>query len=63
MVVTGFLTQFIVDSLLFIDDYLKLWILLISRAVLAIILYYAVMRLAGAIILKECMGFIKNLRI
>ena len=63
MSLTWLLTEFIVYSLWFIDDYLKLWILLISRAVLAIILYYAVMRLAGAIILKECMGFIKNLRI
>ena len=63
MVITGFLTQFIVDSLLFIDDYLKLWVLLLSRVVIATILYYGAMRLAGAIILKECMGFIKNLRI
>ena len=60
MVVTGFLTQFIVDSLLFIDDYLKLWVLLLSRVVIATILYYGVMRLAGAVILKECIAFIKK---
>ena len=60
MVVTYFLTEFIVYSLEFIDDYLKLWVLLISRVVLAIILYYAVMRLAGAVILKECLAFIKK---
>ena len=60
MVVTYFLTEFIVYSLEFIDDYLKLWVLLISRVIIAAILYYAVMRLAGAVILKECLAFIKK---
>ena len=60
MGLTWVVTEFIVDSLSFIDDYLKLWVLLISRVVLAALLYYTVMRLAGAVILKECMGFIKN---
>ena len=60
MSLTWVVTEFIVDSLSFIDDYLKLWVLLISRVVLAALLYYTVMRLAGAVILKECMGFIKN---
>ena len=60
MVVTYFLTEFIVYSLEFIDDYLKLWVLLISRVIMAAILYYAVMRLAGAVILKECLAFIKK---
>ena len=60
MVVTYFLTEFIVYSLEFIDDYLKLWVLLISRVIIATILYYAVMRLAGAVILKECLAFIKK---
>ena len=60
MVVTYFLTEFIVYSLEFIDDYLKLWVLLISRVIIATILYYAVMRLAGAVILKECLTFIKK---
>ena len=60
MSLTGIVTEFIVYSLLFIDDYLKLWVLLISRVVLATILYYAVMRLAGAVILKECLAFIKK---
>jgi O-antigen/teichoic acid export membrane protein len=63
MSLTWFVTEFIVDSVLFIDDYMKLWVLLICRVVLAMILYYVVMRMAGAVILKECMGFIKNLRI
>ena len=60
MVVTYFLTEFMVYSLEFIDDYLKLWVLLISRVIMAAILYYAVMRLAGAVILKECLAFIKK---
>ena len=48
MVVTGFATQAISS----------LWLKLLSRVVLATILYYAVMRLAGAVILKECLAFI-----
>ena len=36
----------------------RLPLLLLSRVVLAAVLYYAVMRLAGAQILKECMDFI-----
>ena len=49
-----------VYSLWFIDDYLKLWILLISRVVIAMLLYYAVMRIAGAVILKEVIAFFKG---
>ena len=60
MSLTWLITEFTVYSLQFIDDYLKLWVLLISRVVLAALLYYTVMRLAGAVILKECMAFIKN---
>ena len=63
MSVTWLITEFTVYSLQFTDDYLKLWVLLISRVIISTILYYAVMRLAGAVILKECMGFIKNYRI
>ena len=48
MVVTGFVTQSIEN----------LWVLLISRVVIAAILYYAIMRLSGAVILKECIAFI-----
>ena len=59
MAVTWLVTEFIVDSLC-IDDYLKLWVLLLSRVALAIALYYAVMRLAGAVILKECLAFFKH---
>ena len=51
MVVTGFVTQSIEN----------LWLLLISRVVIAAILYYAVMRLAGTVILKECLTFLKKL--
>lgn len=38
----------------------QLFLLLLSRIVLAVLLYYGVMRLAGAAILEECMGFIKR---
>ena len=61
MAVTGFVTEFIVDSLqLTVDsyDYLRLWVLLLSRVVIAAILYYVIMRVSGAVILKECLAFI-----
>ena len=58
MSLTWLITEFTVYSLQFTDDYTKLWVLLISRVVLATILYYAIMRLAGAVILKECLAFI-----
>jgi hypothetical protein len=35
-----------------------LWLKLLCRVVLAALLYYVVMRLAGAVILKEIMAFI-----
>ena len=52
--------KFTVYGLRFTDDYLRLWILLISRVVMAMLLYYGVMRIAGAVILKEVMAFIKK---
>lgn len=48
MAVTGFVT----------DSFDNLWLRLISRFVIAVILYYAVMRISGAVILKECIAFI-----
>ena len=48
MAITGFATQSINI----------LWLRLLSRVVVATALYYAVMRLAGAVILKEIMAFI-----
>ena len=51
MVVTGFVTQSIEN----------LWLLLLCRVAIAAILYYAVMRLAGTVILKECLTFLKKL--
>ena len=51
MIVTGFVTQGITN----------LWLLFISRVVIAAILYYTVMRLAGTVILKECLTFLKKL--
>ena len=50
MVVTGYVTMPIEN----------LWLLLVSRIVLAAVLYYAVMRLAGAQILKETTDFMMN---
>ncbi len=35
----------------------NLWLLLISRIIIAAIFYYAVMRIAGSVILKECTEF------
>lgn len=52
MAVTGFVTQSL-DNL---------WLRLISRTILAIILYYAIMRLSGAVILKECIAFLRGKR-
>ena len=52
--------KFTVYGLQFTDDYLRLWILLISRVVMAMLLYYGVMRIAGAVILKEVIAFIKK---
>jgi len=73
MAVTGLVTEFIVDSLQFtvnsgqwtVDsyDYLRLWVLLISRVVIAAVLYYGVMRISGAVILKECLAFIKGKKV
>jgi len=51
MVVTGFVTQGITN----------LWLLLLCRVAIAAILYYAVMRLAGTVILQECLTFLKKL--
>lgn len=48
MAITGFVTQTIET----------LWLKLICRALLAALLYYGVMRLAGAVILKEILAFI-----
>ncbi len=38
----------------------NLWLLLLTRVVTAALLYYLVMRLAGATILKECLAFIRK---
>jgi O-antigen/teichoic acid export membrane protein len=50
MVVTGLATQTIS----------ALWLKLLCRVVMATLLYYAVMRMAGAVILKEVMAFAKQ---
>ena len=60
MLFTWWMGEFIIYSLWFIDDYLKLWILLISRVVIVMLLYYGIMRIAGAVILKEVIAFFKK---
>ena len=60
MAVTYFVTELIVDRLQLIDDYPRLWILLLSRVIIATVLYLGVMRLSGAVILKECLSFLKK---
>ena len=60
MGLTWLVTEFTVYSLQLTDDYLKLWILLISRVVIAMLLYYGIMRIAGAVILKEVIAFFKK---
>ena len=50
MFATGYITSYIGNLVL----------LLISRCILAAVLYYAVMRLAGAQILKETTDFMMN---
>ena len=58
MSLTWLLTEFTVYNLQFTGDYLKLWILLISRVLMAMLLYYGIMHMAGAVILKEVIAFI-----
>ena len=59
MIVTRVVTEFTVYSLRITDDYLRLWLLLLSRVVIAATLYYGVMRLSGAVILKEIQAFLR----
>ena len=59
MIVTRVVTEFTVDSLRMTDDYLRLWLLLLSRVAIAATLYYGVMRLSGAVILKEIQAFLR----
>ena len=48
MLLTGFVTHAITN----------LWLLLIARVALAATLYYIIMRMTGAAILKECIAFV-----
>lgn len=52
MLLTGFVTHAIGN----------LWLLLIVRIALAATLYYMIMRLSGAAILRECMDFVRRKR-
>ena len=57
---TRHFTQYVADNLLFVSDYSALWLLLISRIILAALLYLLVMKAARAKILDETIDFIKN---
>lgn len=58
MIVTGWCSSMIVCALRPVGEYAALWLLLISRTIIAALIYFAVMRLSGAVILKECIAFI-----
>ena len=55
---TRYFTAYVVDSLAFVGDYASLWLLLISRIILAALLYFLVMKAAKAKILDETIGFL-----
>lgn len=57
---TRHFTQYMADNLLFLGDYATLWLLLISRTLLAGLLYFLVMKAVRAKILDETIGFFKN---
>ena len=53
-----YFTAYVVDGLEFVGDYASLWLLLISRVVLAALLYFLVMKAAKAKILDETIAFL-----
>ena len=57
---TRHFTAYVADSLLFIGNYVTLWLLLVSRVVLAALLYFLVMKAAHAKILDETLHFFTN---
>ena len=60
MAVTGLITTYLFPHSSLHTPPSTLLALLLTRVVLATTLYYAVMRLSGAVILKECTAFFKN---
>ena len=60
MLFTQYLTAYVVDHLTFVGDYAKLWLLLVSRIVMAGALYFLVMKIFHAKILDETLSFFKN---
>lgn len=53
-----YFTAYVVDGLEFVGDYTSLWLLLISRVILAALLYFLVMKAARAKILDESLAFL-----
>ncbi|SEV99885.1 Membrane protein involved in the export of O-antigen and teichoic acid [Prevotella aff. ruminicola Tc2-24] len=62
MLFTGYLTDYVVNRLLTVDDYTALWLLLVSRSIIAALLYLLVMKAARATILDECIQFLFHRR-
>ena len=60
MLATQYLTDYVVEFLAAVDDYAKLWLLLISRIVVFGALYLLVMKFFRARILDETLAFFKN---
>ena len=60
MLATQYLTGYVVETLTFVGDYARLWLLLISRIVVFGALYFLVMKLFRARILDETLAFFKN---
>ena len=60
MLATQYLTDYVVEILAAVDDYAKLWLLLISRIVVFGAFYLLVMKFFRARILDETLAFFKN---
>ncbi len=60
---TRYFTAYVADSLVFVGDYATLWLLLVSRVILAALLYLLVMKAARAKILDETIDFLKGKKV
>ena len=60
MLSVKYMTAYVVDSMMTVGEYASLWLLLISRVVLAVVLYLVVMKAARAKILEETLHYLKK---
>ena len=60
---TRYFTAYVADNLMFVGDYATLWLLLISRIILAALLYLLVMKAVRAKILDETIDFLKGKKV